>query len=137
MGNPESYDKLRVREPFSGDGQQKPSGGSGVFIQMGISDSPGSQQRIITTQAARHRGASESTGGDDIQWIYCRDNKYRPIKPGIFPLAPGISRGMVYGGDPGESINSTKEARAMRLKGYGNAIVPQLAAEFIRVFVDA
>jgi hypothetical protein len=26
----------------------------------------------------------------------------------------------------------TAEARVMRLRGYGNAIVPQVAAEFIR-----
>jgi hypothetical protein len=27
--------------------------------------------------------------------------------------------------------NETAEARTMRLRGYGNAIVPQLAAQFI------
>lgn len=71
-----------------------------------------------------------------ISWIYCRDNKYRSIESSIFPLAHGIPRGMVYSGDPCESVNQTQEARAMRLKGYGNAIVPQLAAEFIRAFMD-
>lgn len=30
--------------------------------------------------------------------------------------------------------NETQEARAMRLKGYGNAIVPAVAAEFIKAF---
>jgi len=28
------------------------------------------------------------------------------------------------------------EARTMRLRGYGNAIVPPLAAEFIRAYLD-
>jgi hypothetical protein len=32
--------------------------------------------------------------------------------------------------------NATQEARVMRLKGYGNAIVPQVAAEFIRAFME-
>jgi hypothetical protein len=31
---------------------------------------------------------------------------------------------------------STGEARKMRLKGYGNAIVPQVAAAFIRAFIE-
>lgn len=33
--------------------------------------------------------------------------------------------------------NATAEARVMRLRGYGNAIVPPLAAEFIRAVMDA
>lgn len=41
---------------------------------------------------------------------------------------------MVLGGDPCVPFdaNASSEARAMRLRGYGNAIVPQLAAAFIR-----
>lgn len=73
---------------------------------------------------------------DKPEWIYCRDNKYRPIKPSITPLAYGIPRGMVYSRNPSEQINSTQEARKMRLKGYGNAIVPQVAAIFISAFYE-
>ena len=47
-------------------------------------------------------------------WIRCRDGKWRPVQPGTFPLADGIP------------------ARVGRLRAYGNAIVPQAAAEFIR-----
>jgi len=32
--------------------------------------------------------------------------------------------------------NETQEARVMRLKGYGNAIVAQVAAEFISAFME-
>jgi len=39
---------------------------------------------------------------------------------------------MVHSSDP----RNTQEARAMRLKGYGNAIVPQVAAEFITAFME-
>lgn len=76
---------------------------------------------------------------DNPDWLYCRDEKYRPIKPGIKPLANGLSKGMGYSSDPSEPINSdnTQEARVMRLKGYGNAIVPQVAAEFIQAFMGA
>jgi hypothetical protein len=45
---------------------------------------------------------------------------------------------MVPGGDPGSPIdpNRTAEARVMRLRGYGNSIVPQLGAIFIRAFME-
>jgi len=59
------------------------------------------------------------------------------IKPSIKPLANGLPRGMGYSSDPSEPIdpNNTQEARVMRLKGYGNAIVPQVAASFIKAFM--
>jgi DNA (cytosine-5)-methyltransferase 1 len=50
----------------------------------------------------------------DADWLWCRDGKWRPVEPGTFPLANGIP------------------ARVGRLRGYGNAIVPQVAATFIR-----
>jgi DNA (cytosine-5)-methyltransferase 1 len=49
----------------------------------------------------------------ECDWIPCRDGKARPVEPGSFPLAHGIP------------------ARVGRLRGYGNAIVPQVAAAFI------
>jgi DNA (cytosine-5)-methyltransferase 1 len=52
-------------------------------------------------------------------WLYCRDGKWRPVESGTFPLADGV---------PG---------RVGLLRGYGNAIVPQVAAEFIRAFMEA
>jgi DNA (cytosine-5)-methyltransferase 1 len=51
-------------------------------------------------------------------WLYCRDGRWRPVESGTFPLADGI---------PG---------RVGLLRGYGNAIVPQVAAEFIKAFME-
>jgi DNA (cytosine-5)-methyltransferase 1 len=51
-------------------------------------------------------------------WIACRDGKHRPVEPGTFPLAHGAA------------------ARVVRLRGYGNAIVPQAAAEVIRAYME-
>jgi DNA (cytosine-5)-methyltransferase 1 len=54
----------------------------------------------------------------DAEWIWCRDGKYRPAKPGIFPLVAGFPN------------------RVGALRGAGNAIVAPLAAEFIRAAID-
>jgi len=82
--------------------------------------------------------ASEFTGLGEIDWIYCRDNKYRPVKSCIQPMVDGIARGMVYSSDTGEPINAneTQEARVMRLQGYGNAIQAQTATEFIKAYMS-
>lgn len=52
------------------------------------------------------------------EWLYCRDGKYRPAKPGAFPLAHGSS------------------GRVVRLRGYGNAIVAPVATTFIQSVMD-
>jgi hypothetical protein len=49
-----------------------------------------------------------------LEWIACSDGKARPTQPGLFPLAHGVS------------------GRVGRLRAYGNAIVPQVAAAFVR-----
>ena len=54
----------------------------------------------------------------DLEWLPCSDGKARPTQPGLFPLAHGV---------PG---------RVGRLRAYGNAIVPQVAAEFIGAVME-
>jgi DNA (cytosine-5)-methyltransferase 1 len=51
-------------------------------------------------------------------WLLCRDGRWRPVESGTFPLADG------------------SPARVGRLRGYGNAIVPQAAAAFIRAYLE-
>jgi len=52
------------------------------------------------------------------EWLACADGKARPIEPGSFPLADGIP------------------ARVGRLRGYGNAINPHVAAEVIAAYLE-
>ena len=76
---------------------------------------PGGEERSGTERR-------EQRPWDDCRFIPCADGKARPApKPesGIFPLADGI---------PG---------RVGRLRAYGNAIVPQVAAAFIQAYVTA
>ena len=51
-------------------------------------------------------------------WWHGRDEKFRPIEPGVQPLASGVQK------------------RMGKLRGYGNAIVPQVAAEFLKAYMD-
>jgi DNA (cytosine-5)-methyltransferase 1 len=54
----------------------------------------------------------------DADWLYCRDGKWRAVKPESFPLAPRL---------PG---------RMVQLRGLGNSIVPQVAVEFIKTYME-
>lgn len=55
----------------------------------------------------------------DLVWLPCGDGTARPAQPGIRPLAHGVS------------------GRVGRLRAYGNAIVPQVAAVFVRAYLEA
>lgn len=63
-------------------------------------------------------GASEASDVAGISCIICPDGKQRAIKSDICLLADGVSN------------------RVGKLRGYGNAIVPQVAAEFITAFME-
>lgn len=69
----------------------------------------------------------------DFDILPFQDGKARRVESGTFPLVAGLSSSVVPDGDPSVSYaQATAEARVMRLKGYGNSIVPQNAAVFIR-----
>ena len=73
-----------------------------------------------------HRGETHWSGS---HWISCRDGKHRriPTEPALFPLADGLPYKLARRGS----------VRPALLKGAGNAIVPQVAAGFIRAYLDA
>lgn len=62
------------------------------------------------------RGDANPWSGYDL--LPCADGKTRRIESGTFPLAHGVP------------------ARVVRLRGYGNAIVAPLAAQFIAAFME-
>jgi DNA (cytosine-5)-methyltransferase 1 len=76
--------------------------------------------RIGPGRAAQTSGVtSQSDFWSNFDIVHCTDGKQRRFEPGSFPLANGIP------------------ARVGLLRGYGNAIVPQVAAIFIRAFLAA
>lgn len=83
--------------------------------QLGHANQSGSQGRDGGKLSER---ADQRTpwATSDVVWLPCRDGKTRPTQSGLFPLAHGVS------------------ARVGRLRGYGNAIVAPLAAEFIKAY---
>lgn len=140
-----TFEKGQQQEPgYSGKLQARPGGRAVSSIQQGT--------RVVgmadTESHGRTNGKEEQGGGDPVlteatkiigvgdrsitdgadphnsfwsgaDWLGCRDGKFRPVEPGTFPLDNGIP------------------ARVGRLRGYGNAIVPQVAAEFIKAFTGA
>ncbi|EFI4022850.1 DNA cytosine methyltransferase [Escherichia coli] len=70
----------------------------------------------------------------DADWLFCRDGKWRPVEPGTFPLVDGAAArlGRV---EPGVARVASSN-RVGRLKGYGNAINAQAAAEFVKAYIQ-
>lgn len=55
----------------------------------------------------------------DADWLFSQDGKWRPVRPGSFPLADGVP------------------ARVGRLRAYGNAINIEAATAFIKSYMAA
>jgi DNA (cytosine-5)-methyltransferase 1 len=91
-------------------------------------------------------GRHGAEGGLDVQpcptngfwraadWLFCRDGKWRPVEPGTFPLAHELAPDVGCDGPGAPAYRPQDQApwRAGMLRGYGNAIVAELAAEFVR-----
>lgn len=73
-----------------------------------------SEREALDRQAGSSGPANFWSNAD---WLYFQDERWRPVEPESFPLANGIPN------------------RVGRLRGYGNAIVPQVAAEFVKAFI--
>ncbi|MDP2619875.1 MAG: DNA cytosine methyltransferase [Hyphomicrobiales bacterium] len=80
----------------------------------------------------RHEFSGPSDGfWRDADRLLCRDGKWRPVEPGTFPLLDGAAFKL------GSGSALEGKSRVGMLRAYGNAIVPQLAAEFIAAFIEA
>ncbi len=116
---------VRRHERGKGDNPEydraKPTpNGENVWLANASSPRLEGRQEQPTRQKLKtaERGRDAGHPWQDPDWIECRDGKARPVEPGTFPLAHGVP------------------ARVGRLRGYGNAIVPQVAAKFIEAAVE-
>lgn len=106
------------------------SGGSGGSLRLVDAIEPGLEGHAGDGDDGRQPGRvhQESNGSaseasrarywDAFDIVHCADGKARRIEPGTFPLAHGV---------PG---------RMVKLRAYGNAIVPELAAEFVMAYKE-
>jgi len=78
-------------------------------------------KRSETAKATGYGRPAGAEGWSGAYWHECLDGKARriPTEPELFPLADGVS------------------GRVGQLRAYGNAIVPQVAAQFVTAFMEA
>lgn len=115
----------RERMPERADQQLAGAGGVDGILEYTNDKSlcaagHGTRDKILSRAGKASTPASpHNSFWSGADWLGCRDGKFRPVESGSFPLAYGVP------------------ARVGRLRGYGNAIVPQAAAEFIKAFTAA
>ena len=109
-------DRSRQRGHGGDDGATGGMGdASGERLQRGSVHAPKQAERQASLLGSDGVAHSDSSTGfwSNADWIPCRDGKARPVEPGTFPLV------------------DRAPARVGRLRAYGNAIVPQVAAEVL------
>jgi len=93
----------------------------GAFGELGNTNGSGFGEHGGAVAIPQKQPAAELPSNlgfwSNFELIQCTDGKQRRIESGSFPLAHGIS------------------GRVGLLRGYGNAIVPQVAAEFIKTYL--
>jgi DNA (cytosine-5)-methyltransferase 1 len=121
VADTDGRDASAERKQRGGQHGQQPQDG-GVVRRLGDSERPRLEGHAGDGNDAAGRakpsGSAAAPSGlsfwSECDWLPCRDGKARPVEPGTFPLAHGLS------------------GRVVKLRAYGNAIVPQVAAAFIR-----
>ena len=119
----------RTQRDDEGGATGQSSGSSGVLADAAVGRRAFEQHPGGGAEAPSGREGNGQPGGGDLRpaplhgfwrdadWLFCRDGKWRSVEPGTFPLAHGV---------PG---------RVGRLRAYGNAIVPQVAAKLLTAYI--
>lgn len=154
VGRLDDSDKPRLERHFRNDCAKERE------RQAGPASTPGFHDRLANSSSEQYHQCNDSPdergwsrnseqnrlGGElmrplevngfwrDADWLLCRDGKWRPVEPGTFPLVDGAAARMGRV-EPGVARVASSN-RVGRLKGYGNAINAQAAAEFIRAYIE-
>ena len=130
-----AYHNSERRDPLPGPRNAHAKRDAEPRSELGCSASPRRQGGADGREPVpAQRPAAERAGGHvagfwaDAEWIWCRDEKFRPVEPGTFPLVDGAAFHL-GSGSPYEG-----KSRPAMLRGYGNAIVAPAAATFIRAY---
>jgi DNA (cytosine-5)-methyltransferase 1 len=106
-----------------GDGVAESDSAAGGLADADNAGSQGCRGYVGLNGAQGWEGAQRHTRAagfwDSFDLIPCLDGKARRVEPGVEPLAHGVP------------------ARVGKLRAYGNAITPQVAAVFIRAATEA
>ena len=143
----------RLSEEWS-DSQRSTERAAGTSFDHALADNSiiGSKAGVSRQNKREERQSGIIVNGDiqsyssnpweRYQLIYCQDGAVRriPAESVFFSVVDGIPERVDGSGNGGISevdgfpLTRQKEGRPILLKGYGNAIVPQVAAEFIKAF---
>jgi DNA (cytosine-5)-methyltransferase 1 len=110
---------LHSDEPINGDidGSDTPRSVANPIVE-GLEGRVSRRQNTERQTVERHVGCDSPTYWSNASWIGGADGKQRRFEPSIRLLAYGVP------------------ARVGKLRAYGNAIVPQVAAEIMKSYLD-
>lgn len=121
-------------------GAESGAQGTGTVCGVGDFESRGFGINRSASGGGGHPDESGATDWTDYAIVACTDGKYRRVPAAVEPEVLGLANGVPAGmGRPCSNrfpLAPKTKGRAGRLKGYGNAIVPQVAAEFISAYLE-
>ena len=130
-----------------GEGRTQPEfwGGGPAFagadapsLAVGHPHGEGLERRHAVAELRRaQRQHGSGSAYADHEWLVCHDGKARRTKPGLPLLVDGVSGGVDVGRALGwpEAQGVRVISRVAAWRGFGNAIVPQLAAEVLKALL--
>ncbi|WP_410738797.1 DNA cytosine methyltransferase [Citrobacter freundii] len=138
-----------LAQGIGAEGSRSPAKSTGLCSVSSLdnSDKPGLERHFGNDGAAGWEGAAGSVTSAslysrplevngfwrDADWLFCRDGQWRPVESGTFPLVARFAKSLGHGKSSLRAMAGRN--RTGRLKGYGNAINAQAAAEFIRAYM--
>ena len=130
-----------AREQAEAWGRRCVSGDAGGLDNAMHGGREGSERTEWTGRVERPlREAGGSGGWRHLAWVECSDGRARPVPAAqcqIQCVVDGLPDGVVRPCPDRFPLAPASPGRVGRLRGYGNAIVPQVAAAFIRAAEEA
>ncbi|WP_089340611.1 DNA cytosine methyltransferase [Burkholderia singularis] len=143
-GGRDSRSDALAQSGFGGDGlpiELADATGIGFDGRRSSETGDGRDAARIESERLRFVGRDEPAGPTNgfwraADWLLCRDEKWRPVEPGSFPLVDGSAGRLGRVRADQERLTALlprkdQGSRQGRLRGYGNAINAEAATQFI------